>query len=186
MLPSTVVDRDPAARQQLLDRAAQARQVVLDHDVGPQQQPVVLVDRVQAGLAGAPTEQIDDARRLRLHVGDLGVGDEHRGRGPRQPDHPAFAHLEAERAFGRDRLRGVLADRRRRQQADEQGQPEGEEVARRGARDERPAPAADVDGTHYFDPCWTWTSSDVAAAQHEQSRRDPAGRAARARRPGPR
>ena len=67
---------------------------MLDHDLGAQQQLVVLVDRVQAGLAGAPAEQIDDARRLRLHVGDLGVGDEHRGRRPRQPDHLALAHLE--------------------------------------------------------------------------------------------
>ena len=98
-------DRDPAARQQLLDRLAQAGQVVLDHDLGAQQQLVVLVDRVQAGLAGAASEQVDDARRLGLHVGDLGIGDEHRGGGARQADHPALAHLEAETALGRDGLR---------------------------------------------------------------------------------
>jgi hypothetical protein len=49
---------------------------VLDDHAGAQQDLIVLVDRIQAGLAGALAEQIDDARRLRLDVGDLGVGDE--------------------------------------------------------------------------------------------------------------
>ncbi len=123
MLPSTVLTVDPAGRQELLDRLAQAGQIVLDDHAGAQQHLIVLVDRVQAGRAGALAEQIDDARRLRLHVGDLGIGDEHGGRRARQADHPALVQLDGEAAFGRDRLGGALAAAGARQQADRRTRP---------------------------------------------------------------
>ena len=124
-------------------------------DHGAQQDLIVLVDRVEAGRAGPPTEQIDDAGRLGLDIGDLGVGDEHGSRRAGQADHLALAHLDP-RACRRCRAprarpghgAGVASSPSSKRQADAQDMP-------RCARSEAPAPAAKRIGDHQLAPCWS-------------------------------
>ncbi len=145
---------DAVAGGQLIDGLAQTGQVVLDGDQGAQQDLIVLVDRVQAGRSGPPTEQVDDAGRLGLDVGDLGIGDEHGSRRLRQADDLALAYLDRERALGADCLGRALAVGGRGEQPEQQGQA-GAQGMPPGARGEAPAPAAKRIGGHQLPPSWS-------------------------------
>ena len=109
--------RNAAGRQQGAQRTVEPAEVVRDDDPRVGDHVVVRVERVERGLPRPLAEQVDHARRLDVDVGDLGIGDEDRGRRLVQPDQLAFVDLERQALVARADLSGLgqSAPGRRRQ-----------------------------------------------------------------------
>ena len=91
------VDRaylEASVRGHLVQYPLQARQLVLDDELTAQEHALVGVHGEQRGRAAAPPEHVDQRGRVRLHVGELGVGDEDGSGRTLQPDQLTFVHLE--------------------------------------------------------------------------------------------
>ena len=91
------LDRHILAGDQRVQRLPQPRHIVFDADRRIQQHIIIGVDGIEHRLAGRFGIYVDQRRRFYLHVGDLGIGDEHRSRRPWQADQRALAGFQQDR-----------------------------------------------------------------------------------------
>src|SRR6185437_1502206 len=120
---------DGAARCELMDGVLDAHQIVADADRRVELDLIVFAHSEERGLAAALAEKIDQRRRFRLYVRDVGIGDEHAVGRALEMHQDTLADFDQDRRRAGADERGSGGRRRDRRQ-EHAGERHGEEHAK--------------------------------------------------------